>query len=74
MVYVHRQDDDTVRLRVADELSGSVKAHRLTVEQGRGEGSREVAFQPGADIGQEGKAGCVRLRKAVFSKAADLFV
>ncbi len=58
--------------RVADDLGGGVKAHRLGVEQGRAEDVGVVAFQPGRGVGDLGEARRVAFGEAIAAKALDL--
>ena len=57
---------------IADDLGGGVEAHRLAVEEGRGEDLGVMAFEPGRDIDEEREAGGVALREAVGAEALDL--
>ena len=59
-------------LRVADQLSGLVEAHRLAVEQGDAEHVRVVAFDPGRHINQFGETDGVAFGEAVGAEALDL--
>ena len=58
--------------RVANELGGSIKPHRLTIDQRSGKDSRVVAFYPRGHINQQRKTGGMRFRKAILSETADL--
>jgi hypothetical protein len=58
-------DAEAVALRVFDEHGGGVKAHGLVVEDGRGERSQILHLEPGRGVGDERKAGGVRLGKSV---------
>ena len=57
---------------VAHDLGRRVEAHRLAVEQGRGEDRGVVTFEPGRDIGEEREAGRMAFGKPVIAKALDL--
>ncbi len=72
VAHISRQHLDAVALCILDQLCGLVKAHRLRVEQSAGKGSRVMALQPGGDVHQQRKTGCVGLREAVFAETADL--
>jgi hypothetical protein len=56
----------------ADQLGGSIKAHRLAVEQRRRESGRIVTFQPGGGVDQQGETGRVRFGKTIFAETANL--
>ena len=51
--------------RIADNLRGRIKPHRLAVQQRAGEYPRMMPFDPGAGIDQKGKAGGVAFGKAI---------
>jgi hypothetical protein len=57
---------------VADDLGGSVEAHRLGVQERRAEHVRVVALHPGRGVGDLGEAGRVAFGKAVGAEALDL--
>src|SRR4051794_2001567 len=57
---------------IANNLGWRIEAHRLTVEKSAGKGRWIVALHPGRDVDDEGEAGCVALREAVFSEPLDL--
>src|SRR5690606_40058290 len=61
-----------VLARIAHDLRRRVEAHRLAVQQGRGEDGRVMAFHPGRGIGEDGEAGGMAFRKAVFAETPDL--
>ena len=48
-----RPDLDAMALRVAHDLGGQIKAHRLGVEQSGAEDVRMPAFHPGGGIGDQ---------------------
>jgi hypothetical protein len=58
--------------RIAHDLGGGIKPHRLAVQQRAGKGRRMVALQPGRGIDQQGKAGRMAFGKAVFAEPLDL--
>ena len=62
---------EPMSLRIFDQDSRRVKAHGLIVENGRGESGEEVAFQIGAGVGDQGKAGGVGFRKTVERERSD---
>ena len=72
MIDVGRAHLDAVLARVAHDLRRRIEAHRLRVQQRRGEGVRIAAFEPGRGIDQEREARRVAFRKAVFAEAFDL--
>ena len=43
-------------LGVLHQRGGVVEAHRLIVQQGRGEGGQVVVLQPGAGVGEQREA------------------
>ena len=49
-------DLDAVRTRIAHQLRGRVKAHRLTVDERGAKGRRLVALQPGGGVDQQREA------------------
>ncbi|MNT40970.1 hypothetical protein D3C72_1773150 [compost metagenome] len=59
-------------LCILDELAVAVKAQRLAVDHGGQKFSRVVAFEPGAEVHQDRKTGCMAFGKAVFRKALNL--
>ena len=69
---VDRPHLDAMLLRVAHELRRRIKAHRLAVEQRRGEHIGVMAFDPGRGIDQDREARGVAFGKAVFAEALDL--
>ena len=71
-IHIDRQHRHPMLPGIADDLGRGVKAHRLRIEQRTGEGRRVMALQPRRDIDQQGKAGGVAFRKAIFAKALDL--
>src|SRR5262249_51927394 len=56
VVDVRRAGLDAVFYCIAHDLGRGVKAHGLTIEKSAGEYCRIVAFHPGRDIGELGKA------------------
>lgn len=56
------QNDDAMFARAAHELGGSIKAHRLRVQQGTGERCGIMAFEPSR----------VAFGKAVLAEPLDL--
>ncbi len=60
--------------RVADQLGGRIKAHRLRIEQRAGEHRRMMAFEPGRNIDQLGEALGMAFGKPIASEALDLVV
>ena len=58
-------DAQMVALRIFDQHGGHVKAHRLVVEHGAGEGGEIVNFEVRGGVRDECEAGSVRLGKAV---------
>ena len=66
-----RLDDDAVPPRVVHEYFGGVKAHRLHVENRRGEDRRIVAFHVRRRVGQQREARRVRLWEAVVGKPLE---
>ena len=71
-VHVHRPHLDAVAPRVPHDLRRRVEAHRLAVEQRRGERRRVVALEPGRDVHQQREARRVGLGEAVLAEARDL--
>ena len=71
-VHIHRPHFDAVLLRITDDLGGGVEAHRLRVDQGRGEDSRVVALDPCGCVDQKRETRGVRFREAVFTEPLDL--
>jgi hypothetical protein len=69
---IHRVHLDALTAYVLHELRRSVKAHRLAVDQCRGERGRLVALEPRRDVDQQREACRVRLREAVFAETEDL--
>jgi hypothetical protein len=69
---VHRPHLDAVAARILHQLRGRVEAHRLAVEERREEGRGLVMLEPGGNVGEQGEAHRVRLRKAVLAEAEDL--
>ena len=63
---------DAVIAGVAHQLGRGVESHGLAVEDRGREHIRVVAFQPGRDIDQQGEAGGVGFREAVFAEPFDL--
>ena len=63
---------DAMRPGVPDQLRGCIETHRLTIEQGGQERSRFVAFQPGADIDEQGETRRMALGKTVFAEPLNL--
>jgi len=61
-----------VPLRILHQLRGGIETHRLAVQQGAGESSRLVAFEPRGDIDQQRETGGMRFGEAVFAEALDL--
>ena len=61
-----------VTLRVLHDLRRRVEAHRLAVDQRRGERRRLVLLEPRRDVDQQREARGVRFGKAVFAEAEDL--
>ena len=72
VIDVDRAHLDAVLARVAHDLRRRVEAHRLAVEQRRGEDVGVVAFEPGRDIDEQREAGGMALGKAVIAEALDL--
>src|SRR5688572_11884797 len=58
--------------RIAHQLRGRVEAHRLAVEERSGEDRGVMAFHPGGGVGQQGKAGTMTFREAVFAETLYL--
>ena len=58
---------------VPHQLRRRVEAHRLTVEQGRGERRGMPALEPGRDVDEERKARRVALGEAVAAEAPNAF-
>src|SRR5262249_42442628 len=50
---INRPNLDAVFLGVGHKLGGGVETHRLTVEEGGGEGGRIVTLQPGRHIDEQ---------------------
>ena len=69
---IHRPDLDAVLPGIPHQLRRGVEAHWLAVEQRTAEGRRLVALEPGGNVDQQGEAGGVRLREAVFPETQDL--
>lgn len=63
---------DAMLLRIAHDLRGRVKAHRLRVEERRAEDVGMMMLHPTARIGDLGKARRVALGKAIGAEALDL--
>src|SRR5262249_33202775 len=63
---------DAMLARAAHDLRRRVEAHRLGIEQSRGEGRRVMAFDPGRDIDKMSEARGVALGEAVLAEALDL--
>ena len=61
-----------MRHGILNQLRRTVEAHGQAVENAAVERRRAVAFQPRGNVGQEGEAGGVGLRKAVFAEALYL--
>ena len=61
-----------MRARIAHNLGRGVKPHGLGIEQRAGENARMMAFDPGAGIDQQRKAGRVAFGKPVRAEAFDL--
>ena len=59
-------------LRVAHDLRGRVKAHRLRIQQRGGEDVGIMAFEPGRRVDQNRETRGVAFGKAVFAEAFDL--
>ena len=60
-----------VTLRILDQHGGRVKAHRLIVEHGAGEGCKVMHLEVGRCIGDERKACRMRLREAIHCKRCN---
>ena len=58
--------------RIADDLSGGVKPHRLRIEKGGAEDIRVMAFEPGRGIGDQREGGRVAFRKAIAAETLQL--
>ncbi len=71
-VHVDGQGLDAVALGVLHHHLHRVEAHGLGVQQGAVEGPREVALQPGGDVGQQGEGGSVALAEAVAGEAQQV--
>ena len=71
-LHVRRQTFDAVRHGILNQLRRAVEAHRQAVENAAVERRWPVAFQPRGDVGQEGEAGGVGFREAVFAESLDL--
>src|SRR4051812_38822876 len=65
-VHVRRADLDAVLFRVSDDLGRGVEAHRLAVQQRRGEGGGVVPLEPRRDVDQQGEGRRVALGEAVL--------
>ncbi len=72
MVDVDRADLDAVLLRIAHDLRRGIEAHRLAVEQRRGEHVGIAALHPGRGIDEQREARGMAFGKAVFAEAFDL--
>ena len=72
--HIHRQYRHPMPLRILHQLRRGIKTHRLGIEQARQKGGRMMALEPRRHIDQQGKAGRVRLRKAIVTKALDLAI
>ena len=69
---VHGVYADVVAGGILDELRRGVEAHGQAVEQPAVKGCRLVAFEPGGYVHQQGEAGGMGFRKAIFAKALNL--
>ena len=58
--------------RLGDKLGGRIEPHRLGVQQRADKDIGIMLLDPGRDIDKQGKAGRVRLRKAVGAEPLDL--
>ena len=58
--------------RIADDLGGCIKAHRLRIEKRGAEDIGMMAFEPGRGIGDQRKRGRVAFRKAIAAEALEL--
>ena len=72
MVHIDRQHRHAMICRIAHNLRGRIKSHRLRIEQSAGKRRWIVAFEPAGDIDQMRKAGGMAFRKAIFAKTLDL--
>ncbi len=72
VAHVDGPDGDAVPLRVLDDGVRGVEAHRLAVEQRRGERRRVVALHVGARVGDERERRRVRLGEAVVAEPLEL--
>src|SRR5262249_34519073 len=69
---IYRTNRDAMLFSIGNQLSRGIKAHWLAVDDGGGEGSGIIAFQPRGDINQQREGGRVRLGETVFAESADL--
>src|SRR5712691_13244219 len=69
---IDRAHQDTVLLRVADDLGRCVEPHRLAVEESAGEDFGVDALDPGRDIDEEGKARGMAFGEAIGAEPLDL--
>src|SRR5262249_62350579 len=69
VIHIDRPHDDVMSTCISHQLSWSVKAHRLAVENRGGEGRGGMAFQPRGDVSQQSEARGMRLRESVFAEA-----
>ena len=65
VLHVHGLYAQAVALRILHDGGGRVKTHGLIVEQRGGEGRKIVALEIGAGVGNQRKAGGVRLGKSI---------
>src|SRR5690606_21731209 len=72
VVDVDRAHLNAVVPGVDDQPGWRIEPHRLTVQNGGAENGWVMAFQPATCIGQQGKAGRVALREAVFPETFNL--
>ena len=70
-LHINRPHAQAVALRILDEHGRRVKTHRLIVEQRASEGCQIMHLQIGRGIGDQRKAGRVRLRESIHGERRD---
>ncbi len=73
-IHVDAMDGDAVLARVAHQLRGRVKAHRLGIEQGAGEHGGLMAFDPGRNIDEPREGERMAFGEAIAAEPFDLAV